>query len=98
MNARPITTAGHAGDTRQMGHAIGATIGATVLGLAIPVTIDLMSPGESQAIYREGFRYSALAVVWIMISGSVVPMFQRTTASARQPRIAESAPQAAGDG
>ncbi len=84
--------------TRQMEHTIGATIGATVLGLAIPVTIDLMSPCESQAIYREGFRYSALAVVWIMISGSVVPMFQRTTASARQPRIAESAPQAAGDG
>ncbi len=84
--------------TRQMKHTIGATIGATVLGLAIPVTIDLMSPGESQAIYREGFRYSALAVVWIMISGSVVPMFQRTTASARQPRIAESPPQAAGDG
>ena len=65
--------------TRQMGHTIGATIGATVLGLAIPITIDLLPAIESQALYREGFRYSALAVVGIMVSGSVVAMFQKAT-------------------
>ncbi len=84
--------------TRQMGHTIGVTIGATVLGLAIPVTIDLMSASESQALYREGFRYSALAVVGIMVSGSIVAMFQKVTESAPQPRSAEPAPQAGDDG
>ena len=84
--------------TRQMGHTIGVTIGATVLGLAIPVTIDLMSASESQAFYREGFRYSALAVVGIMVSGSIVAMFQKGTGSTRQPRSAEPAPQAGDDG
>jgi MFS family permease len=84
--------------TRQMGHTIGVTIGATVLGLAIPVTIDLMSASESQALYREGFRYSALAVVGIMVSGSIVAMLQKGTESARQPRSGEPAPQAGDDG
>ena len=84
--------------TRQMGHTIGVTIGATVLGLAIPVTIDLMSDIESQALYREGFRYSALAVVGIMVSGSIVAMFQKSTRSAPQPRTGEPAPQAGDDG
>jgi len=85
--------------TRQMGHTIGATIGATVLGLAIPITIDLLPAIESQALYREGFRYSALAVVGVMISGSVVAMFQKTAggSSATPPPIPQAVPQGGND-
>ena len=85
--------------TRQMGHTIGATIGATVLGLAIPITIDLLPAIESQALYREGFRYSALAVVGVMVSGSVVAMFQKTAggSSAPPPPIPQAVPQGGND-
>ena len=82
--------------TRQMGHTIGATIGATVLGLALPLTIDLLPAGESQALYREGFRFSALAVVLIMVSGSIVAMFQKTATSTRQAQTTGTAPQPGG--
>ena len=83
--------------TRQMGHTLGATIGATVLGLSLPVTIGLLTTGEAQALYREGFRFAALAVVWIMISGSLVAVFQKMPEIMTRGRSAEPAPQGAGD-
>ena len=86
--------------TRQMGHSVGTTVSATVLGLALPVAIDLMPSGEAQAHYLGGFQISALTVVWIMISGSIVAMFHRTpapSAPARRQREAP-APQTGGDG
>jgi len=64
--------------TRQMGHTIGTTISATILGLALPVAIGVMPVFEAQVAYRHGFQYSALAVVGIMVAGSIVAMFQRT--------------------
>ena len=82
--------------TRQMGHTIGTTISATVLGLALPFTIDLLPVAESQLAYRDGFRFSALAVVLIMMSGSFVAAFQRSSAQRQEQRTA--APQGAGDG
>jgi predicted MFS family arabinose efflux permease len=82
--------------TRQMGHTLGATIGATILALALPVTIEFLTTGEVQALYREGFRFSALAVVWIMVSGSLVAIFQRVPAGMRSRRGAEPAPQPTG--
>jgi predicted MFS family arabinose efflux permease len=86
--------------TRQMGHTLGVTIGATMLGLALPLTIDLMPIGEARALYREGFQFSALAVVWIMISGGIVAMFQQIPQGIRRQRSAspEPVPQASGDG
>ena len=82
--------------TRQMGHTIGTTISATVLGLALPFAIDLLPVAESQLAYRDGFRFSALAVVLIMMSGSCVAAFQRSSARRQEQRTA--APQGAGDG
>ena len=82
--------------TRQMGHTIGTTISATVLGLALPFAIDLLPVAESQLAYRDGFRFSALAVVLIMMSGSFVAAFQRSSAQRQEQRNA--APQGAGDG
>ena len=83
--------------TRQMGHTIGVTIGATVLGLALPLTIDLLPLGEAQSLYRDGFRFAALAVVWIMISGSLVAMFQNMPQGMRRQPTPEPAAQASGD-
>jgi hypothetical protein len=84
--------------TRQMGHTIGATIGATILGLALPVTIEFLTTGEVQALYREGFRYAALAVVWIMFSGGLMALFQKVPGGMPARRSAEPVPQAQASG
>ncbi len=84
--------------TRQMGHSIGTTISATVLGLALPVAIDLLPVAEAQGHYMSGFQISALSVVGIMMSGGIVAIFQRIpTTSSSGPRAA-AAPAGGGDG
>ncbi|MCY4365021.1 MAG: MFS transporter [Chloroflexi bacterium] len=84
--------------TRQMGHSIGTTVSATVLGLALPVAIDLLPRAEAQTHYLSGFQISALAVVWIMMSGGIVAIFQRTpTARSEQPRAAPAPQPGGGD-
>jgi hypothetical protein len=82
--------------TRQMGHTLGATVGATVLGLALPAAIAFLPLGESQSLYREGFRFAALAVVLTMLSGSLVAIFQKMPQSMARRRITEAVPQASG--
>jgi len=85
--------------TRQMGHTLGATIGATVLGLALPLSIELLPAVEAQSLYRQGFQYSALAVVWIMAMGSFVAIFQRVPAGiGRQRGGGEPVPQTSSAG
>ena len=99
MNALPESrtfASGMLETTRQMGHTIGTTISATVLGLGLPFAIDLLPVAESQLAYRDGFRFSALAVVLIMMSGSFVAAFQRSSAQRQEQRTAT--PQGAGDG
>jgi MFS family permease len=82
--------------TRQMGHTLGATVGATALGLALPVAIALLPLGESQASYRQGFQYAALAVVLTMLSGSLVAIFQKVPATMAKRRVPGAVPQASG--
>ena len=84
--------------TRQMGHTIGTTISATVLGLALPVAIGVMPIFDAQAAYRHGFQYSALAVVGIMLAGAIVAVFQRTPKRAQPATRREPALQASRDG
>ena len=84
--------------TRQMGHTIGTTISATILGLALPVAINVMPVFEAQAAFKLGFQYSALAVVGIMATGAFVAMFQRMPQGARQGRSREPVAQSSGDG
>ncbi len=84
--------------TRQMGHTMGTTISATILGLALPVAINVMPVFEAQAAFRQGFQYSALAVVWIMATGAFVAMFQSTPKGSRQARSREPVAQPSGDG
>ena len=99
MNTLPESTAFASGmleTTRQMGHTVGATISAAVVSLAIPATIEFLSPSDLQAVYREGFRYAAIAVVWIMVSGSIVAAFQKMPESMQKRKDADPKPQPTG--
>ena len=62
---------------RQMGHTVGTTIGAMVLGLSLPATIELMTPTEAQVFYQQGFKTAIFVVVWLIIAGGAVAVFQR---------------------
>ena len=84
--------------TRQMGHTVGTTIAAMVLGLSLPATIGLIPAGEAQTYYQQGFRMAALIVVWIVVLGGIVALFQRVPAILRREEALEPAPQASGDG
>ena len=91
--------------TRDLGHALGATISAAVVSIVLPASIALMTAEQSQAYYVRGFQTSALAVVLIMLTGAVVASFHRSlppdgappAAPRGQPREAGAAP-AGGDG
>ena len=64
--------------TRDLGHALGATISAAVVSIVLPASIALMSDAQSQAYYLRGFQTSALAVVLIMLTGAVIASFHRS--------------------
>jgi MFS family permease len=66
--------------TRQMGHTLGTTIGAMVLGLSLPAAIDLMTPAEAQVYYQQGFQAAIFVVVWVIFAGGAVAVFQRLPA------------------
>ena len=73
--------------TRQMGHTIGTTMAAMILGLSLPATIGLIPDIDAQIYYQEGFRLAALTVVWIVSAGCIVALFQKVpvVASATAP-------------
>lgn len=71
--------------TRQMGHTVGSTLGAAILGLSLPAAIELMTSAEARSYYQQGFQIASLAVVWIIIAGGVVALFQRVPGLAGQP-------------
>jgi MFS family permease len=84
--------------TRQMGHTIGTTIAAMVLGLSLPATIALLPAAEAQAYYQQGFRMAALIVVWIVVSGGAVALFQRVPVLLRREEVRGTVPQSSGGG
>ena len=82
--------------TRQMGHTVGSTIGATVLGLSLPATIGLMTAVEAQDYYQQGFQAAIFVVVWVIIAGGVVSLFQRIPVREARQRSPESVSETAG--
>ena len=82
--------------TRQMGHTVGTTIAAMVLGLSLPATIEFLSAADAQTYYQQGFRTAALVVVWIVLTGAIVAMFQKVPAVRQQEESREAAPQPSG--
>ena len=83
--------------TRQMGHTVGSTIGATILGLSLPVTIEFMTAAEARGYYQQGFQIASLAVVWIIVSGGIVALFQKVPAVVWRRSEREPAPQPGAD-
>jgi hypothetical protein len=83
--------------TRQMGHTVGTTIAAMVLGLSLPATIEFLSAADAQPYYQQGFRTAALVVVWIVLTGGIVALFQKVPTVLQQEESLESAPQPSGD-
>ena len=81
MNSIPLENRGFASGmietTRQVGHTLGATIAASAMGLVLPATIDLLSPGESQAYYVRGLQVAALVVTGIILAGALLTLFGR---------------------
>ena len=85
--------------TRQMGHTVGTTIAAMVLGLSLPATIEFLPAVEAQPYYQQGFRTAALIVVWILVAGGIVALFQRIPVVHRRAETSpQPAPQPSGDG
>ncbi len=82
--------------TRQMGHTVGSTIGATVLGLSLPATAEFLTTAEAAPYYQQGFRIASLTVVWIIVVGGVVAIFQRAPSVWRAAK-AQPSPQPGGD-
>jgi predicted MFS family arabinose efflux permease len=73
--------------TRQMGHTVGSTIGATILGLSLPAALELMTAEEARSYYQQGFQIAALTVVWIIVAGGVVALFQRVSGVSSAPAL-----------
>jgi len=71
--------------TRQMGHTVGSTIGATILGLSLPVAAEYLTAAEARPYYQQGFQIAALSVVWIIVAGGIVAIFQRVPGMGRGP-------------
>ena len=82
--------------TRQMGHTVGTTLAAMVLGISLPATVEMMSAVDAQPYYQEGFRAAAMIVVWIVLAGAAVAIFQRVPVSVRRDVPPEPSPQASG--
>jgi hypothetical protein len=85
--------------TRHVGHTLGATIAASAMGLAIPVALDALAPGESREYIMRGLQAATLAVVWLIILGAVVAFYHKAPmpVSVRQGSAAPE-PAGAGDG
>ena len=100
MNAMPQEHRGFASGmietTRQVGHTVGVTIAASVVGLIIPATIELLDAAEAQDLYLRGLRAAALFVVWIILAGAFTAYFHRTFPAAGMAPAAQ--PSASGDG
>jgi hypothetical protein len=62
--------------SRQMGHTIGVTIAATMLGLALPTGISFMTDAQAEPFYRAGFQYAATAVIFTILTGALVAAYQ----------------------
>ncbi|MCH9036341.1 MAG: MFS transporter [Chloroflexi bacterium] len=63
--------------TRELGHALGATVSATALSMFLPEFISTLSETEAQGFYLDGFRFACLMVVGILIAGAVVAYFHK---------------------
>ncbi|MCH7786275.1 MAG: MFS transporter [Chloroflexi bacterium] len=96
MGSLPIEHRGFASGmletTREMGHALGATVSATVLAMVLPAGIALMSDIEAQRFYFEGFKFSSLMVIFILLAGALLAFLQKSAAATPKPAQPQTEP------
>ena len=63
--------------TREMGHAFGGTVSATALAMVLPAGIAHLTSEQASAHYFEGFVFSCLLVVFVMVAGGLVAYFHK---------------------
>jgi len=94
MSALPVEHRGFASGmletTRDLGHALGATMATIVMAMILPPTIALMTGEQAQGFYISGFKIAALMVVAVMLTGAVINMFHK----ALPPATGSAAPRA----
>lgn len=83
MNSLPIEHRGVASGmletSREFGHAVGAMAAAAALGLTIPAGVERLPFEASRVFFLEGFEFSALVVVGMLLLGALLVYFQRPT-------------------
>lgn len=83
MNTLPLKHRGFSSgmleSSRELGHALGATAAAAVLGLSIPTGIEHLSFEVARGFFLEGFQVSTLTVVWTLLLGALLVYFQKPT-------------------
>ena len=65
--------------SREMGHALGGTAAAAVLGLVIPAGVEALPFIDSRGFFLEGFQLSAMTVVAALLVGALLVYFQQAT-------------------
>ncbi len=84
MNSLPLKHRGLASGmletSRELGHALGATGAATVLGLAIPLGIETLPFEVASGFFLEGFQVTTLAVAGTLLFGALLVYLQKTPA------------------
>ena len=83
--------------TREMGHALGATISATALAMALPVGLILLTDLEAQPFYVQGFQLASMLVVLTLLTGGVIAYFHKTDAQTVSPSPAAAGASAGGN-
>ena len=81
MSSLPLENRGFASGmletTREMGHALGATVAATALAMVLPAGIALMSAVEARPFYIQGFQLSSTLVVFTLLLGGAIAYFHK---------------------
>lgn len=81
MNTLPLKhrgfTSGMMETSRELGHALGATAAAAVLGLSLPAGIERLPFDVARDFFLEGFQLSTLTVVWLLLFAALLVYFQK---------------------
>lgn len=79
--------------TRELGHALGSTVSATVLAMVLPAGIGALALNLAMPYYFQGFQTAAMMVVLTMLTGGIIAFFHKPyteTVAARTNRAAAS--------
>ena len=101
MDSLPLENRGFASGmletTRELGHALGATVAATTLAMVLPAGIALLTAVEARPFYIQGFQLSSMMVVFTLLLGGAIAYFHKPHQESRPAPSASPSYQAGGD-